>query len=258
MREKSLNAFANHAPKKEWVRSFFELGNDYWEFNDLNKKNQEPKMKRFLRETGIVNDEYKPTSLYEYAVKHGWEDNSLWAIMLVNFLSNPQFNWYVANMDIGICYDRDVVIDMLLAEDVKKDDTTSIIGAYKRFCDLPFGYVLSFGYVVEESKTVTSLARTKCLVNDGKVYLYALYKFSESCNNLKEFTLAYLMNESIEKGGISPTRLFGLDYEEMKSKLMGLTDRYPDFINATFTNDLDKITLTNKTSADVLTLFMED
>lgn len=66
------------------------------------------------------------------------------------------------------------------------------------------------------------------------------------------------MNESIEKGGISPTRLFGLDYEEMKSKLMGLTDRYPDFINATFTNDLDKITLTNKTSADVLTLFMED
>jgi phosphoadenosine phosphosulfate reductase len=38
-----------------------------------------------------------------------------------------------------------------------------------------------------------------------------------------------------------------------------LAVNYPNFINATFTNDLDKISLKeDKTSGDVLNLFRED
>ena len=40
--------------------------------------------------------------------------------------------------------------------------------------------------------------------------------------------------------------------------LLGLSAAHPDFINATFTNDLKTITLRDKTSDDVLKLFMED
>lgn len=258
MREKSLNAFANHAPKKEWIRSFFELGADYWELNDLNKQNQEPKMKRFLKETGLIDDKCKLTFWYDYSQKNGWESNTLWAVMAINFLDNPQFDWYVKNMDIGVEYERDRISELLMFNDVKKDDAVSIIGSYKRFCELPFGYRLNFGYVIEKGKSIVALSRSKCMIDDGRVILYALYKFSEKCSSIKEFTLAWLMNESVERDGVSPTRLFGLDYDEMKSKLMGLSDKYPDFINATFTNDLDKISLTNKTSQDVLTLFKED
>jgi phosphoadenosine phosphosulfate reductase len=88
--------------------------------------------------------------------------------------------------------------------------------------------------------------------------LYSLYRFAEQCDNYKEFTLAWLINNSIERTGISPSQLYGLDYEEMKSILMGLSARYPDFIHASFTNDLDKISLTDKTSQDVLKLFEEE
>jgi phosphoadenosine phosphosulfate reductase len=42
----------------------------------------------------------------------------------------------------------------------------------------------------------------------------------------------------------------------MERLLNGLSAKYPEFINATFTHDLDKITLReDKTSADVLSLF---
>jgi phosphoadenosine phosphosulfate reductase len=42
----------------------------------------------------------------------------------------------------------------------------------------------------------------------------------------------------------------------MERLLNGLTAAHPDFINATFTHDLDKITLRDdKTSEDVLSLF---
>ena len=71
--------------------------------------------------------------------------------------------------------------------------------------------------------------------------------------------MSYLFNEDVEKDGISPVRIYGLyDEEELKSKLIGLASAYPEFINATFTNDLKTITLRDKTSDDVLELFKED
>ena len=48
------------------------------------------------------------------------------------------------------------------------------------------------------------------------------------------------------------------DEEEFKSILLGLSSAYPEFINATFTNDLQTITLRDKTSKDVLNLFKEE
>ena len=30
MRKESINSFANHAPKPNWIQEFFDLGNDYW------------------------------------------------------------------------------------------------------------------------------------------------------------------------------------------------------------------------------------
>lgn len=66
------------------------------------------------------------------------------------------------------------------------------------------------------------------------------------------------MDDSIERKGISPSKIFGLDYEEMKSALMGLSQKYPEFIIASFTNDLDKISILDKTSEDVIKLFEEE
>lgn len=257
MKDKSINSFANHAPKVEWIREFFELGNDYWDNNTLNKKNQEPKVKRFLRESGVIDKDNKCGNLYDLINRIGWENETSWGIMVTNFVDNPQFSWYIKNLDIGIYYDREKVSDMLVAEGVSKADATSIINAFKRFCELPMGTSLNWGCIIENGRQIESICRTKCIISDNRVVLYALYKFAEKCNDYKEFTLGWMMNDDFERDGLSPNRIFGLDYEETKSILMGLSAKYPEFINATFTNDLDKISLTDKTSEDVLRLFEE-
>ena len=96
-------------------------------------------------------------------------------------------------------------------------------------------------------------------MSDNRVLLYALYKFVDKCNMNKEFHISYLFDETVERDGISPVRIFGLyDEEELKSKLLGLSSAYKSFINATFTNDLKTITLYDKTPEDVLNLFRED
>lgn len=119
--------------------------------------------------------------------------------------------------------------------------------------------MLNFGYVEEKGRKIESLCRTKCIIEDTRVVLYALYKFAEKCNLDKEFHVSYLFNESVERDGVSPVRIFGLyDEEELKSILLGLSSAYPEFINATFTNDLQTITLRDKTSTEVLNLFKEE
>ncbi|MFW0861876.1 MAG: phosphoadenosine phosphosulfate reductase, partial [Dethiobacter sp.] len=121
--------------------------------------------------------------------------------------------------------------------------------------DTPLGTSLHWGFVTDDG----DLVRTKCSVSDPRVVLYGLFKFAEKCNDYKEFTLATLLNDSIDRDGISPTRIFGLDRDDMTPILLGLSAKYPEFITASFTHDLEKITLAeDKTSRDVLDLFKGD
>lgn len=262
MRKESLNSFANHAPKPEWVQNFFDLGNDYWKSaNGLNPKLQVPMFKKFLRGCGLVDAKGETTLLFDIvsSSKYGWQSGTTWGLALANFAYNVQCKWFITNMDIGKYYDRNYISDMLIAEGVKKNDATSIINAYKRFCKLPLGTALNFGFVEEKGRQVNSLCRTKCIIEDNRIVLYALYVFAEKCNLDKEIRMSYLYDENVERNGVSPVRIFGLyDEEELKSILLGLSSAYPEFINATFTNDLQTITLRDKTSNDVLNLFKEE
>lgn len=250
---KSLNSFADHAPKPEWLQAFFDLKEDFFEYHTLGPMMYDM-FRRFLRDAGL-NEKNHFTEFAELISEIGWETDTAMGLILTNLVAeNPQIKWYVQNLDIGVFYERKKVEEMLIALDVKPKDAKSIVKAYKRLTETPLGTVLTFGYVTDDQ----DLVRTKCSITDNRVVLYSLLKFSEKCNGYKEFNLAWLMNDSIDRDGVSPTRIFGLDYEEMKSILLGLSAKYPEFIDATFTNDLDKITIKGKGSEDVLKLFKED
>jgi phosphoadenosine phosphosulfate reductase len=251
---KSLNSFADHAPKPEWLRSFFELQEAFFTDHTLG-----PMMfdmfRRFLRDASL-NDKNHFTPFADLISQIGWETDTAQGLILINLvLENPQMAWYVENFDVGRSYARQTVEDMLTALDVKPKDAKSIAKSYKRLAETPLGTSLHWGFVTDEG----DLVRTKCTVSDSRVVLYGLFKFAEKCNDYKEFTLATLLNDSIDRDGISPTRIFGLDRDDMTSILLGLSAKYPEFITASFTHDLEKITLAeDKSSLDVLDLFKED
>lgn len=136
----------------------------------------------------------------------------------------------------------------------KQNLKTSFENAFSRIVGTPFGTALNFGFV-----DGNDMVRTKCHMSDKRVFLYALYRFVERCNLNCEFNVSYLLDESVERDGVSPVRLFGIyEEEELRTILLGLSARYPEFINATFTNDLQSISLRDKTAADVLGLIEED
>ncbi|SEH73973.1 phosphoadenosine phosphosulfate reductase family protein [Ruminococcus flavefaciens] len=251
---KSLNSFADHAPKRDWLVAFFDLKEDFFTEHTLGPMMYDM-FRRFLRDAGL-NEKNHFTPFAELISEIGWESDTALGLMLVNLaMENPQIAWYINNMDIGYFYERNQIEERLIALDVKPKDAKSIVKAYKRITDTPFGTSLNFGYVTDDDDMV----RAKCSVSDNRVILYALYKFAEKCNMDKEFHVSYLMDDTIDRDGVSPIRIFGLyDEEELKSILLGLSSAYPEYINATFTNDLKTITLRDKTSDDVLNLFRED
>ena len=251
---KSLNSFADHAPKPEWLRSFFELKEAFFSEHTLG-----PMMfdmfRRFLKDASL-NEKNHFTSFAELISQIGWERDTVQGLILINLVAeNPQMEWYVNNFAVGRTYARQTVEDMLTAVDVKPKDAKSIAKSYKRLVETPLGASLHWGFVTDEG----DLVRTKCSVSDPRVVLYGLFKFAEKCNDYKEFTLATLLNESIDRDGISPTRIFGLDRDDMTPLLLGLSAKYPEFITASFTHDLEKIMLAeDKSSGDVLDLFKGD
>ena len=251
---KTINCFDDHAPKRDWLVDFFDQQDDFLEENTLGP-NMFTHFKRFLRDAGLI-EKNKCTEFSTLITEMGWESTTALGLMLVNLAyENAQIEWYISQMNIGYFYETTEIKEKLLAADMKEKAANSVVKSYKRIVDTPFGTTLNFGYVTDENDMV----RSKCSISDNRVVLYALYKFAEKCNLDKEFSVSYLRNESIERDGVSPIRIFGLyDEEELKSILLGLSSAYPDYINATFVNDLQTVTLRDKTSEDVLNMFREE
>ena len=255
--KKSLNSFADHAPKPEWVQEFYEAGDDFFENNTLGP-NQLSVFKRFLNDAGLA-EKNKTTDFMRLTKDLGWDSETTWGLILVNLAySNPQVRWYVDNMPIGERFPRAYLEEKLQGEGLSAKDAKSVAKAFARLCGLPLGTALGFGTVEMKGRVLDALVRGKSSVHDDRVVLYALYRFAEACDGYYQFTLSRLLDETVVSEGICLSRLFGCLPDELERTVRGLSASRPDFIYATFTHGSEKVQLReDKTALDVLALFSE-
>ncbi len=250
---KSLNCYSHHAPKMEWFTQYFSLKNDFDEQHSLGSQ-MYSFFKRFLRDAELL-DENGFSKTAQIIDKLGLDEEASWALMFANLAYTPQINWVVKRMKMNETYSKDYTISLLVSDGAKESWVKDIWSSFARILELPFSLV-GFGFPGKENGKMISITRTPWQAPNPIVILYSLYKFAEACGDYYQFTLSRLLNHDIESDGISPTEIFGLDRAQMEKLLNGLSINYPDFINASFTLDLENITLNNeKTSQDVLTLF---
>lgn len=278
-KEVSLNSYSHHAPKMDWFRQYFEFKNEFDNRHTLGSTMYDF-FKTFLGDARLLDDSgFSKTA--ELIDEIGYTTQTAWGIIYVNLCHPPQketkepkkskkqteptepkeqvrkvkqVEWYVNHVDIDTEYSRKLLESMMVDAGAKESWTSDIFSSIKRLSELPMGD-LGFGHVNGKGKNATVI-RKPWHDPVPEVVLYGLYKFAEACDHYYQFTLETLLDDSIERDGISPTRIFGLDRDTMVRLLNGLTSSYPDFISASFTLDLDNITLReNKTAQDVLELF---
>jgi phosphoadenosine phosphosulfate reductase len=280
-----LDRYYSFGVRQNWMNIFikYQGSPEFWE-NDGDGEVPNKKKEAFLnfvKDANIV--EYNklksgnkftkctPTKFGETIFKLGSDSNIAWALILVNLAYTPTYRWLIKNLDMNIGYTPDSL--KLMLGDVMGDGIKgkglgkrNVVDAFKiTMCKTPLGIQKIFGdpdYSVkvaasgQETITLNSFRRTNWQDPEPLVILYSLYKFSEACDDYNQFTLSRLLNHEVESNGLSPTQIFGIDRNNMEKILNGLSINYPDFINTSFTLDLDNINLMkDKSSEDVLSLF---
>ncbi len=256
----SIDRYGNMGIELDWVREYFKSKDEFWTSPHSLGTNMVKNLKSFLNDSEVtVKGKFADFgSVIDYL---GIENTDAWALMLCNLVYTSEFNWWVKNIDFSVAYTPNSIYAML-DDTMSKNSRSHIVSAYKNILiSIPhFGNEIGLGscdYELKNGKRMwNSVIRLPWKAPNPVVILYSLYKFAEACGDYYQFTLSRLLNHDIESDGISPTEIFGLDRDQMEKLLNGLSINYPDFINASFTLDLDNITLNSeKTSQDVLGLF---
>ena len=287
----SFDRYFSFGFRNSWLESYINHGGDldFWESaaDGLAPNKRQDACHQFMLDAGIISGKWKSkrnkdtqekiidyspiknTKFGETILRLGSTD-AVWSLIMVNLVANPDvptFRWFVENCDMFETYDERDLFNLLVpvfANDEKGHGKQNVVDSLKiLFASTPLGadqIVVQIDCSVKsttrgETISLNSLTRMPWYSPSPEVLLYSLYKFAESCGDYHQFTLSYLMDESIERDGVSPTTIFGIDRDTMIRIINGLAINYPDYISASFSYDLDTITLRKeKKSEDVLDL----
>ncbi len=273
---KGLGRYFSFGIQGEWLDIYLQYQGEikFWE-NDGNGKVHNKKkdaFSNFLKDAGIVytnkkivGDKYAKLELTSFGktILTLDEKVKMWAFLLCNLVYSADFNWFIKNIHFNETIDpkqMEIMLNEAMPNDTKGCGKRNVIDAFKSILiTSPLGADIGLGKCEYKKRnefiTLVSITRTPWKDPDPLVILYSLYRFAEACDGFYQFTLSRLLNHEIESAGVSPTEIFGLNEDEMKKILTGLSVNYPEFISVSFTLDLDNINLrSDKTSADVLDL----
>lgn len=254
MKKGSIDEYGTHPIQVKWLAEFKNLKDKFNDENSLGSA-MVPKFKKFLRNAGVLDKNNHYTSLTEILFRSSLEDENIWALMFAGLVYSSQIGWLINNIDFHVPYNQNEIKNMLGEFLTTKTGPANVANAYKKIAETPLSRV-GFGKIVGKDKNGFIFERDEWISPCPEVILYSLYKFAEACGAYYQFTLSVLMDDTIQREGISPTKIFGIDRDTMIRILNGLSTKYPDFISASFTLDLENITLRdNKSSLDVLDLF---
>ena len=278
-----LGKYFTFGTRADWLDIYFSYhgADEFWitDGNGVVANTKKDAFMRVMRDAGMIifdkksdGDKYtknKPTELAKKMEKFGAFSTITWGMMLSNLVYTPFFNWFVMNLHFNKEYTPDEL--KYLLKDVMENDTKDLgkrnaISSLKVFlAKTPLGedgifaepdILVKVSSNGTETMTFNSFHRGHWTNPEPRVILYSLYKFAEACGNMHQFTLTTLLDDTIERDGISPTRIFGLDRETMIPLLNGLSTNYPEFISASFNLGMDEISLrSEKKAEDVLELF---
>lgn len=252
-KSKSLNSYSHHAPRIDWINQYFEYKNDFDDKHNLGSQ-MYSFFKRFLRDAALI-DKNGFSSTAKLIDNLGLDNEASWGIILTNLCYAPQIGWYVKRVGFDQEYSKLLLSSMMVDDGAKESWTNDIFSSLVRMSELPLGKV-GVGEAIRSKNKVTGIMRAHWENPIPLVVLYALYRFAEACGDYYQFTLENLLDNSVERDGVSPTQIFGIDRENMIRILNGLAVNYPEYISVSFTLDLDNITLrSDKTSEDILQLF---
>lgn len=259
-----IDKYSTFGLRDEWLASFFEQMDDWFDgYANLGPK-QIPAMLNWLREAELVDAKEKKTSKLAIALKPYYESNPLivWQIIWINLSFNSAIaNWYVRNVNSDGEYSKQELVELL------KEEYPSLKGATLKnpidalvntFCNSPLGSVdmyddncLCIGLLEKKGAQVKSVRKFGTSKISSIAVAYVLYKNAE-VNDMYELTVS----DIYEKGYMGVYNIFNMDSENFLNALRGLTNR--EILSADLLGGLENIHLASEFSSfDVLSKMLK-
>jgi phosphoadenosine phosphosulfate reductase len=235
---------------------FFHDFNSFWE-NKRMGSHMFISFKAWGKEGGLFNAKYEPLPTIKYLGNIN-NEAVLWAYIFNNIAYESHlFNWYVRTCEFGVKYSINDLL-VMMGDDYSVTTRKNALSSLKETLRYsPIGSVLGQGEYELKGKSISSIKRYGWANPSPLAILYALYKYAEKSDHYYSFTLADLFDETTERKGISPVRLYNLSRESCKEILVDLARNYSRFIKINFNKDImeDIYLSSEKTSLDVVSLF---
>ncbi len=255
MSTRNISRYQNFGFRLEWLKMFFEMGDDFWT-NERMGKYMFISLKTWMKEAKITeNNTLTPTGLK--LSTQAADSPVTWGVIYANIAYNsPIFNWYIRKLEYNQDYSNDEMI-ILLGDSYSLTVKKNALSSLKETLRLsPIGWLLGQGKCEMKGKQVVSIKKAGWQEPEPLVILYCLYLFAEHSDGLYSFTLSELLDDSDEREAMSPKLIFGTDRDTLLPIIQGLANDHSNFIQVDFNKGImENIFLVrDKSSSDVIDL----
>lgn len=250
-----VDKYSTFGLREEWLNSFFEEMDDWFDgYANLGPR-QIPAMLNWLREAELVDPKEKKTSELAQLLKPIYDSNPqfVWQIIWINLAFNSAIvNWYVNNIKNEVEYSKQEMVELLkesyptLKEATLKNPIDALANM---FCNSLLGTVdvnddnsLKVGLLTKRGVVVKTVRKYGTAKISSIAVAYLLYKNAE-VNNMYELTVS----DIYEKGYMGVSNIFNMDSESFLNALRGLTNR--EILSADLLGGLENIHLANEFSS---------
>jgi ferredoxin len=209
-----------------------------------------PSAVTWFREAGLIREStaIQTTPLLILGERAGFDDLRFWHLIWMGLSSrSPLVKWYVCNAPLGDHKSRDE-IDGILSQSVQSESVRK--GALQSLGELlkwtPLGTgespIVKLDGTKKSDGTFREIRGLQRVVRnvDSLVVLYGIYIMAQLMGR-GSFTVREMMTAEFEASCISPLAVFGISPETFKAQCLGLSSKYPEFINCSFTHGLDEV-----------------
>ena len=232
---RGIDRYKGFGMRKDWLEEYLKNNKKWWVENRLGNRQFEA-MKVWLKECEIIEN-YELSPFGGTILSMDVDDNKLWQILWVNLARNSiLIKWYLSNIKWGECISKKQLMDRLGTNLAMRTKENAINALFNLLEKTPLGEQLLFGKITK-IKGVRYIHKIGSRKDTDKIaILYSIYRYAELVGRYDLF-----LDEFYKNTTEGPYYLFGIDKEDLKKHLLGLSTSHQDLIAVEFVKDLDNI-----------------
>lgn len=257
MKISGVDRYKTFGLRKEWLRSFLNSEDKWFEINPLSLGNKQKDSARVWFYESELIDKSKQITKTGNVLKNVIIKNEqiVWQIIWINLSYNSELvKWYIADINFGSYSIKELTTIIAVKSSSQRTAYNGVKALANLLENCPIGYDIKMG-IVEEIKNTRYIKKIGTDDIHPIAIAYALFRYAEAKSS-RYLTVSELYREDCNGG---PYKLFGISRERLENILRYLQEDKNGVLKVDLSKGLDNIRLRDDLNhIDVLELLSRE